>query len=183
MLYQLSFKMDKDLIRISNKVSERNAYNIAIGSLLETNNVFGLVTRDDIVFGSNGFRFDSEDSKEIWRMSVNEYYLFSIFYGLKETHFTYLLDHVDGKFVVYFTEDCALQAYSLYMYLNGLYRIEDYDGIATGELTELVGKTFDELPRNLQRLIRARVCSFKEIGIYSLEDDDKDYLFEFLNLS
>ena len=173
--------MANDLITISNKISERNAYNIAISSLLESNYVFGLTTRDDIVFGSNGFRFDSEDSKEIWRMTVNEDYLFSVFYGLKETDFTYLLDHVDGKFVAYFTEDCAVQAYSLYMYLNGLYRLKDYNDRATGELTGLVGKTFDELPRNLQRLIRARVCGFKELGISRLDDDDKDYLFDLLN--
>ena len=175
--------MANDFITITNKISERNGYNMTISSLFESNHVFGLVTRDDIVFGSNSFRFDSEDSKEIWGMSVNEYYLFSVLYGLKETHFTYLLDHVDGKFVAYFTEDCALQAYAIYMYLNGLYRIEDYDGMATGELTELVGKTFDELPRNLQRLIRGRICGFKELGISRLDDEDKDYLFEFLNLS
>jgi len=175
--------MDKDLIYILNKIADRNAYNITIGSLFESNNMFGLVTRDDIVFGRNMFRFDKEDSKEIWRMDVNEDYLFSVIYGLKETHFTYLLDHVDGKFVMYFTEDCALQAYSIYMYLSGLYRLKDYNGRATGNITEFVGKTFDELPRNLQRLVRGRICSFKEIGIYQLDDDDKDYLFEFLNLS
>lgn len=173
--------MANDIITIVNKAKDRNAYNMPIGSLFDSNNMFGLVTRDNIVFGSNGFRFDKEDSKEIWRMSVNEDYLFSVIYGLKETHFTYLLDYVDGKFVLYFTEDCAVQAYSIYMYLNGLYCLKDYNGRAAGELTELVGKTFDELSRNLQRLVRGRVCSFKEIGIHTLEDDDKDYLFDLLN--
>lgn len=172
-----------DIISITNKISERNAYNISIGSLLETNNIFGLVARDDIVFGSNVFQFDSEDSREISRMSVNEDYLLSVFYGLKETYFTYLLEHVDGKFVAYFTDDCAVQAYSLYMYLNSLYRLKDYNDRAAGELTELVGKTFDELQRNLQRLIKRRTCSFKEIGINSLEDEEKYYLFDFLNVS
>lgn len=175
--------MANDIITIVNKAKDRNAYNITIGSLFASNNMFGLVTRDNIVFGSNGFRFDNGDSKEIWRMTVNEDYLFSVIYGLKETHFTYLLDYIDGKFVLYFTEDCAVQAYSIYMYLNGLYRLKDYNGRAAGEITEFVGKTFDELPRNLQRLVRGRVCSFKEIGISLLEDDDKDFLFEFLNLS
>lgn len=173
--------MEANLLEISKKLSSRNGYSVGVSQLNEA--FLSIAKRNNIFFGKNKFHFNNEDSKEIQDISFNEDYIFSIFYDLNQTNFTYLLDYVDGDFYLYFTEDCFIQAYSLYMYINNLYRIEDLNNRANGELNEIVGKTFNEIPRNLQRLFYNRRFSFKEIGIPTLDDNEKDYLFEFLNLS
>lgn len=173
--------METNLLEISKKITCRNGYSVSVSQLNEA--FFSIAKRNNIFFGGPGFHFEDEDSKEILGLSVNEDFIFSIFYDLAQPNFTYLLDYVDGEFNVYFTEDCSIQAYSLYMYLTGLYRSEDLNDRARGELTEIVGKTFNEIPKNLQRIFYNRRFSYKEIGISTLDGEEKDYLFSFLNAS
>lgn len=175
--------MSKDLIHISKKVMQRNGYNSPISELMNESSPFGITKRTNIIFGSNRQHFDTEDSLCIQGMSVNEDYLFSIFYDLNDVNFTYLIDYIGNEFYIYFTDECAIQAYSLYMYMSGLYELKDYNSRATGELLNVVGKNFKDIPRYIQRLFSNRKCAFKEIGINKLEEEEKNYLFDFLNVS
>ena len=173
--------METNLLEISKNITCRNGYSVSVSQLNEA--FLSIAKRNNIFFGKNKFHFNNEDSKEIPAISFDEDYIFSIFYDLNQTNFTYLLEYVDGDFYLHFTEDCFRQAYSIYMYINNLCRIEDLNNRAYGELNEIVGKTFNEIHRNLQRLFYTRRFSFKEIGISTLEDEEKDYLFSFLNAS
>lgn len=167
----------KNLLEIANAIRCQNRDSQTMHSLVD---LFNECDRKNIFFGKNKYHFKTNKATRIDELSYDEHYINNVYYDLHHGSIDYVVryDGKTDKALLYFTENCAVIAYTMYLFYNNLLKISDDLSIAF----DLHNKYYKDLSHYEMRLINFRRISYKEFLAYNITQEEFEYLFKILNI-